>query len=362
MKSLRYVAAVGTMVLFLTACESILGSYDLGYQDAPSAEELEQNPTFGIVISAAQGLLDAYRDAVDSRLGGVSAYGREAYNLSTNRTILDEFDEPSSPAGGFGWSSTYTNIRTINTLLHALDEVELLSDAEKDAIRGWAITCEALLLHSQLRMQDYFGIVIDTDRERDEGVAPIATKAEAFTYILQRYDTARDALASGGTEFPFQLTPGFSGFDTPSTFIQVNRALKARALLDNGDYAGALTALGGSFLDTGADLYLGAWNNYSTSSGDIINPYHDPSGFTYVLDTNLVVDVQTNGAGADDLRLTNKTFPVAYLTHTGVTSNVGNGVHPENTSSIPIIRNEELILIRAEARWRTGDRPALWQT
>lgn len=354
MKTLRNIAAVGTIVLFLTACESIFGSYDLGYQDSPSAEELEQNPTLGIVVSTAQGLLDAYRDGVDDRLQTISHYGREAYYLAVARTVLDEFDDALVPGGGLGWGGTYTNIRTINSLLNALDEVQL-TDAEKNAIRGWAITCEAFLLHQQIRMQDDFGIVIDTDRDRSDGLAAIATKAETYSYILQRYDTARDALLSGGTEFPFLLTPGYDGFDTPATFVQVNRALKARACLDNGDYSDALTALGESFLDTGADMALGAWNNYSTSPGDIINPYNDPAGFRYLLDTMLVVDAQSNGLGEVDRRLTEKSFPVAYITHTGVTSNLGNGVHPENTSPIPIIKNEELILIRAEARWRTGD-------
>ena len=359
MKYLRYMVAVGGTVMFLTACESIVGSYDLGYQDSPSVEQLEQTPTQGIVISTSQGLLAAWRDGVDDKLRTISHYAREAYYLSNFRTLLDEFDDPVAPGSwvnGMGWSGTYTNIRTINSLLHAVDAVELMSDAEKNAIRGWAITCEAYLLHSQLRVQDDYGIVIDTDRERSEGLAPIATKSEAFTYIIQRYDEASALLANGGSEFPFFLSTGWDGFDTPATFIMVNRALKARAAIEMEDYPTALAALAESFLDTQADLGLGAWSNYSTSPGDNINAYFDPDGFKYLLDTNLVVEAQYNGSNEIDQRVTDKTFPVPYNTYNDVTSNLGNGVHPGAQSPIPVIKNEELILIRAEARWQTNDR------
>ncbi len=358
MKLLRNIAAVGSMVLFLTACESILGSYELGYQDSPSVEKLEQDPSRGIVISTAQGLIDSYRDAVDDKLRTISHYAREAYYLAAARTVLDEFDDAVSPGSwvnGLGWGGTYTNIRTINSLLHALDAVELMPEEDKEAIRGWAKTCEAYLLHSQLRVQDTYGIVIDTDRDRSEGLAPIATKSEAFAYILDRYDEARTHLANGGSEFPFLLSPGFDGFNTPATFIQVNRALKARAAIEMEDYATALAALDESFIDPQADMTLGAWSNYSTNPGDIINPYYDPAGFRFLLDTNLVVDAQYNSSNEIDQRLADKSFEAAYITHTGVTSNLGNNVHYSSEAPIPIIKNEELILIRAEARWQTGD-------
>jgi hypothetical protein len=39
-----------------------------------------------------------------------------------------------------------------------------------------------------------------------------------------------------------------------------------------------------------------------------------------------------------------------------VTSYLQFTLYPSNTSPVPIIRNEELILLRAEARWFTGDK------
>ena len=44
------------------------------------------------------------------------------------------------------------------------------------------------------------------------------------------------------------------------------------AAYEKGDYAGALTALTGSFIDPAADLNLGVYNSYGTASGDRTNP------------------------------------------------------------------------------------------
>ena len=44
------------------------------------------------------------------------------------------------------------------------------------------------------------------------------------------------------------------------------------------------------------------------------------------------------------------------LSQQGVSSNLRNTLYPTISSPIAIIRNEELILIRAEARWFTGNK------
>ena len=354
MKTMRSIAAVGVLLFTSTAC---LGSFDIENNDDASVELLEQNPTASVIAATAQGLLQGFRSGVENKLQTLSHYAREGYYVAVARTVLDEFDEPLVPANGIGWSTTYTFIRTSNTLLSAIDAVELIPEPDKEALRGWAKTMEAFLLHGQIRVQDEFGIAVDTDRERDEPLAPIVSKADAFTFILQRYDEAAAHLQNAGSEFPFELSPGFDGFDTPMTFLMVNRALKARAAIEVNDYAAALAALLESFLDTGGDLRGGAFNTYSTAVGDALNRFNDPSGFQYLLDTNLVVDAQFNAASEIDRRITDKTFPTAYITHTGVTSNLGNNVYPENDSPLAIIKNDELILIRAEARMFTGDRP-----
>ncbi len=357
MRTIARLAAVGALVTFLTACESIFGSYDIFDQDNPSLEALEQNPSPSIISSTAQGLLDAWRDQVGggegSWLQDLSCFGREGYYLAPARTILDEFDDAMVPSGGLGWSNTYANIRTINSLIHAVDSVGLMTEQEKEGVRGWAKTIEAAELHRQIRIQDDFGLVIQTDQPRNAPLAPIATKSEVFSYILQRYDEAQTHLQNAGSAFVFELSPGLSGFDTPATFLQVNRGLKARAAVEIQDYATAQAALAASFIDVGADLAIGAYHSYGSGAGDELNPISDPAGNKWLADTMLVTDAQLQGNGEVDLRVTTKTAVVPPLTHTGVTSHLRWRLYENPTDPFPIIKNEELILLRAEANLDT---------
>jgi hypothetical protein len=344
--------------VFLTACETILGSYDIYDQDNPSLEALTGNPTPAIIYSTAQGLLDAWRSGdVAGGEGGwlqdLSCFGREGYYLAPARTILDEFDDALVPSGGLGWGNTYATIRNVNGLLAAVEEVgPMMDDAKKEGVRGWVKTIEATLLLRQIRIQDDFGIPIDTDRPIDD-LAPIATKPQVYAYILERFDEAKSHLQSAGAEFGFELSPGFAGFDTPATFLQVNRALKARAANDIGDAAATTAALSESFIDENADMALGAYHSWGEGAGDALMPVSDPAGVRYLADTTLMTDAQLQANGEVDLRVTTKTDSVPPLTHTGVTSNLRWRLYENGTDSSPIIKNEELLLIRAEVNLDT---------
>src|SRR5262249_55053940 len=89
--------------------------------------------------------------------------------------------------------------------------------------------------------------------------------------------------------FPFPLS-GFDGYDTPATFIEVNRALRARAAVytvdhSKADYATVLTALSAIVAAAPAktvpllndaptkvdDLQNGVFFTYSTNPGDTPN-------------------------------------------------------------------------------------------
>ena len=358
MKVLKRLAAVGTLVVFLTACDTILGSYDIFDQDNPSLETLIGDPTPAIVYSTAQGLLHAWRSGdVAGGEGGwlqdLSCFGREGYYLAPARTILDEFDDAIVPGAGLGWGNTYGTIRNVNSILNAVDAVgPAMDDQKKEGVRGWAKTIEATLLLRQIRIQDEFGLPIDTDRPIDD-LAPIATQQQVYSYILQRYDEAKTHLQSAGNEFGFKLSPGFQDFNTPATLLQVNRALKARAANDIGDVAATTAALGESFIDENADLALGAYHSWGTGGGDELMPVSDPNGVRYLADTTLMTDAQLRANGEVDLRVSTKTDSVAPLTHTGVTSNLRWRLYENGTDPSPIIKNEELILIRAEANLDT---------
>jgi hypothetical protein len=119
-------------------------------------------------------------------------------------------------------------------------------------------------------------IPVDVNRPVTDPPAPFVTNDSAFTFVSSLLDTADAHLAAGGASFPFALPPGFTGFSTPTTFRQFNRALKARvevyrASLGCGApcYTTALTILqtaGATFIDTtgATTLNRGVFFDYST--------------------------------------------------------------------------------------------------
>ena len=117
-----------------------------------------------------------------------------------------------------------------------------------------------------------------------------------------------------------------------------------------------LTALNGSFLDTNAPLTLGAYHTYTTGSGDTQNALFDPTGRAILAHPSIVTDAENKADGTPDARVTAKvaTLPEDHTVQ-GVTSNLVFTIYKSNTAAIPIIRNEELILLRAEARYFTND-------
>lgn len=360
-RTLRTGRATAILVAFLalgaSACAEDLVVPDF---NNPGLEELQNNPTRAAVINAAQGLLITARAQESSPNGYVSLLGilgRESYNFdgSDPRFVTEMLAgaqlNASSPAfGGNLWTVPYNSIRTANVVINALDGLteNEMSAEEKASIRGFARTLQALDFLEIINTRDTNGAVIDVDRPATEPAGPLVSKDAVFDEIERLLDLAESDLAAAGAAFPMSLGGGFTGFDTPSTFAQVNRAIAARVAVYRGNYGEALTALDASFEDMGADLDLGAYYTFSTSSGDTQNGIAaSPDIFAH---PSLADDAQMNGAGEVDARFTAK---VEFLdepeTQQGISTDVGFLLYSNLNDPLPIIRNEELILLRAEA-------------
>ncbi|MGH2709327.1 MAG: RagB/SusD family nutrient uptake outer membrane protein, partial [Actinomycetota bacterium] len=123
------------------------------------------------------------------------------------------------------------------------------------------------------------------------------------------------------------------------------------------DWSGVLTALAESFIDPAAPLDRGVYLNYGTGAGDFANPLsQDPqAGENYAhqqLDT--LVQLQTDGV-TPDRRFVTKVVRRASTTNNGFTSDLGWIRYPSPSSPIPLVKNEELILLRAEANINLND-------
>src|SRR5262249_26028656 len=159
-----------------------------------------------------------------------------------------------------------------------------------------------------------------------------------------------DLQAAGGA-FSFPLSAGFAGFDNPPAFLKFNRGLRARSAIYTDDFSGALTALGESFLDPCASLGLGVYHVFVPASGDLSNQLYDPiADQRLYANPALLTEAQHRADNSLDLRAQQKIKQApASFTAIGLTSDKQFTVYPSVTAPVTIMRNEELILLRAEA-------------
>ena len=275
-------------------------------------------------------------------------------------------------AGG-QWATRYRSMLGLRDLANLADQEagNNLTEAERSAVKGFANTLWALDMFYVIATRDSLGAPTELVASRDS-VAPFVRRDSVYRFILGKLNEGRAQLAAGGGAFPFVLTPGFAGFNTPATFLRFNRALFARVSVISGtlkgggsagasDFQAALTALGESFLSTSAPLTTGVYYSFSTASGDALNgisPVVSPDQLAHPsIETEAAKE--TGAGGTADLRYTNKVSRLATARvapqSAGINTQLQYKIYPSNTSAIPIIRNEELILLRAEANLQLGN-------
>jgi hypothetical protein len=374
-------AALAGMVL-VGACRS----FDVANENAPTTDQLEGNPTRAILGRAATGIFTGVAGVLNDVGGDIQQYGiygRELYNLAGNdpRETGEELRGPQDPGGraGAGWANKYAHIRSINIYIRGVTNSTELSEAEKRASLGFAKTIKAWFFHRLIVRTGPLGIPMDVDRAISDEPAPFVSQTDVYAAIVALLDEARTDLAAGGGTFPFVFAPGWTGFTTPADFIRFNRGLLARvqvtrALLNGCGapcFTGALTALGESFITSASlplSLTTGVYIAYDVAAGEPANPITENlTALRYYVHPSIPALVQNRGDGSKDLRWTTKfregtskvlndltgtIKPILYNTNSATAS-------ASNLSAdIPLLKNEELILLRAEANLGLGNRQA----
>lgn len=336
-------------------------------------DRLQDAPTPQLITEAAVGLLIGHRNGKGAANGYVSilgVLGRESYQLDAAdprfRSELLEGDlNAGSPAfGGNFWNLPYRNIQNAYTLLHAVDKVVGLSDGEKNLTRGFAKTIMALEFLTIVVTRDTNAGPIEVDRTPTDPLAPIVTKDQMFDEIERLLnDGCKDLGGCGGAtisdSFPFGLGAGFDGFDEPDTFAQFNRAIAARVFAYREKWDDVATALDQSFIvQDAAQLDKGVYHVFGTGSGDTTNGL---SSVNIYVHPSVVTKARNKANGMPDNRATRKTviFSAVGEMKGGSASAGNNNTYSSDfrftdnfkkpTAKIAIIRNEELLLLRAEA-------------
>jgi len=291
--------------------------------------------------------------------------GRDAYRIdgADPRYIqmpLGQFS-PGAFLVDFTWNSTYRTILAAQRLAGGVEGSAAFTAQEKAASRGFAQTIQGLEYIKLIESRDSLGIPIASGNET---LDPIRCKPAVLTYISALLDSGATSLAAGGSAFPFTLPGGFAGFTTPATFLQFNRALAAKVLIYRGFVAyktagnpvdatqlnAALTALDASFYSpTPANFRVGVYHSFSTASGDLQNGNFNRA----VYRANPKVLSQ---AEAGDLRLSKiQQDPTFALALPGTPPAAASDIIFLNITGpltpLPIIIDEQLVLMRAMALW-----------
>jgi starch-binding outer membrane protein, SusD/RagB family len=329
------------------------------------------NPTLGGAITdpaqlqgRASGLLAGDREQHAFQILVLETMGRDAYriDIADPRYLLQPLGQfsPGAFLVDFLWTAQYRTIRGARELTRDADASSVLSAASKAAVRGWARTWQANQYLRLIESRDTLGVPIVVS---GSALDPVRCKPAVLSYIVALLDSAATDLSGAGAEFPFELSSGFTSngaFDTPARFRLFVRGLTAKALVYEGfaDYArngsvssaaltSALAALDQSFADPAGALRDGVYHVYTNSSGDLSNGNFDLS--VYRANPRVLAEAEAGDARQSKLhrdpllrKSNNDSSVVSDIIFTNVTG---------PTTPLPILTNEELLLVRAEALW-----------
>ncbi len=337
--------------------------------NAPTQESVLQNATRQQISQLGVGVQSVVRDGVFSFRAWAGSIGREVvYFAQTESRYYRELqgEIPLDAAGiMYGWYGLFNQTRRrAEIMLQSAQNTSVLSDAEKAASKGFGKTIQAYAMLNCLNMMGNNGIRTSFSDLSNEGdlLKPGCFKNynESLEYLKGLIDEGMTALTQAGTtEFPFPVVDGWGELSSVEGFKKFNRAVAARIAMYQKDWPGMETALGQSFLDLDGELDNGPVFQYSLVSGDETNPIWrsaENNSTPLLVQKNFVAEAEagdhrvfgTNMAEGGTSRVRQRTTATAPPDYPLMTHEVQ--MFPTNTSPIPFLRNEELILMYAETK------------
>lgn len=354
--------------------------------DAPTVDALANlNPT--TLGQLALGVTGQDRAAYGSTalltLPGILA--RDVYRIDASepryvQETLGGFADPGSFAGGSGFATFYTATRAANTVLVALRNPPTgVFTPEQIAIsRGFFQTMKALDFYRIIEQRDTIGIPLQTDAPSE--ITPIYCKPYVLNYIAALLDSANANFTAAGaaTVLPFTLPPSWSEFkaqgrdyNVDSNLVKFNRGLKGkvdfyRALnraspqpaLFNTAIAELTQALGGKGPGAvpASQLPIGIYYRFDPVVDKIANPRADQK---ISANQGLQDSIPATDARKSKIVIRPCGTPPCTLTGNGLTSDYtfsfATATTANQVAAIPLLKDEELVLLRAQAYIEIGD-------
>jgi starch-binding outer membrane protein, SusD/RagB family len=343
----------------LTSCKKEIGSLN-----GPSIEDLTINPTKFQLNNVVIGTESGMRNALDFYLDATGVLGREIYRFANSEP---RYTQHLLGAGSLEvdntifiltnpWNARYRAVKSCNIIIEGATNSTSITPELKKGFHGFAKTIKAHELLLNLNLTYTNGIRVDVADPDNPG--PFLGYNESLTAIWNLLNEAKTDLQ--GAEIEFTLSEGFDlaksvGKVTPEGLLKFNRALAARVAIYRKDWPGALTALNESFFDLNGPFDRGFYNIYSTGPSDQTNlafVRQNSNGEIRLAHPSFATDI----IPGDD-RITKATLRGSSPSQNGLTSNRDVWVYTSNTAPTPIITNEELILIYAEAKINNSSIP-----
>ncbi len=348
--------------LFFASVISVLVSCEVReFSDLNNAETdaFNDNLTRGDLQDLVGGVLYSMRVNLGTYFDAVGVIGREFWRFSSSdpRFTGDLLGKESAVLDNNTfyitnpWAARYRTVKNANLILGFLDSQDLsgqFSDEEISASKGFLKTFVGYELLLNLNMTYENGVRVDVSDQ--DNLGPFLSYDASLSAIRAILEDGASDLQAGGDEFPFILSSGFTGFNTPSTFLKANKAISARVAAYKGDDQAVLAFLEDSFLNLdSSDLNTGIYYNFSLNQIDISNPmYFSVEGLS-TAGARIVQPSFVTDAEAGDNRLNKIAELDEPLVIDGLSGKYAVNRYVSNIDDIPLIRNEELILLYAEA-------------
>jgi hypothetical protein len=342
------------MAVALAGCKK-----DYGNLNSPTVESFLANASASELNNLVSGTESAMRNNLALYLDDVGTLGREGYRFSASepRYVTDLLGASSAVLSNSNfyitnpWASRYQVVKNCNLLAQAATRSSLITAAQKSGYIGFARTIKAYQLLLNLNLTDTSGIRIFVDNPDQLGL--FVSYNDALAAITSILDSAKADFSGATISFP--LSSGFAGFNNAAGLLQFNRALAARVALYSQQWTTALTDLSASFFNLNGDFYLGVSHVFNSGTGDQLNPLFIPQNQTGEVRV-AHPSYATNIIAGDD-RIAKTSLRSAAASLDGLSSNRDVWVYTSATATVPIIRNEELILIYAEASIQANHYP-----
>jgi hypothetical protein len=319
----------------------------------PSTGGITQNASLGELQNLVVGIEAGMRNNLNTYFDAVSVIGREYYRFATsdprftsdllgkgNATLDNNTFYTTNP-----FSGRYRVVKNTNILIPAIQNTKAtITDNQRKAGIAYAKTIQAYELLMVLNQQYDNGIRVDVSDP--DKLGPFLTKDESLNAIQNLLNEANIDLKGNTANLPFTTT--LYG-KTASEFAKFNRAIAARVAVYRKDWNLANIALSESFYDLNGSLTDGAYYLYSTGGGDLLNPVffplNTPPAEARVVQPGFITDAEPG-----DTRLSKAPKRTSTAAQDGLSSDYDFWVYKTNVASIPVIRNEELILLYAEVQ------------